>query len=132
MAATILIAGALLAPVLANAAVSPATSVVTVEAGTDRVDVGYEELRSGNPDAAIQHIKGNRALEYNDPAKLINLGTAYARLGRKEEAHSAYAAAILSTERYDLQLSNGEWIDSRDAARLAIHYLADNRTLALR
>lgn len=128
MAATILIAGALLAPVLANAA----TSVVTVEAGTDRVDVGYEELRAGRPDAAIQQIKGNRTLEYNDPAALINLGTAYARLGRKGDAHSAYAAAILSTERYDLQLANGEWMDSRDAARLAIHYLEDNRTLALR
>lgn len=128
MAATILIAGALLAPVLANAA----TSVVTVEAGTDRVDVGYEELRNGNPAAAIEQIKGNRTLEYNDPAALINLGTAYARLGRKDEAHRAYAAAILSTERYDLQLADGEWIDSRDAARLAIHYLADNRTLALR
>lgn len=128
MAATILIAGALLAPVLANAA----TSVVTVEAGTDRVDVGYEELRNGNPDAAIKQIKGNRTLEYNDPAALINLGTAYARLGRKAEAHSAYAAAILSTERYDLQLADGAWMDSRDAARLAIHYLEDNRTLALR
>ena len=128
MAATILIAGALLAQIAA----SSASSVVTVEAGTDRVDVGYEELRSGNPDAAIQHIRDNRSLEYNDPAALINLGTAYARLGRKEEAHRAYNAAILSTERYDLQLAGGEWIDSRDAARLAIHYLADNRTLALR
>jgi Tfp pilus assembly protein PilF len=128
MAATILIAGALLAPLLANAA----TSVVTVEAGTDRVDVGYEELRTGKPEAAIEQIKGNRQLEYNDPAALINLGTAYARLGRKDEAHSAYAAAILSTERYDLQLAGGEWIDSRAAARLAIHYLEDNRTLALR
>jgi hypothetical protein len=128
MAATILIAGALLAQV----ATSSATSVVTVEAGTDRVDVGYEELRSGRPDAAIAQIKGNRTLEYNDPAALINLGTAYAQLGRKDDAHAAYAAAILSTERYDLQLADGGWIDSRDAARLAIHYLEDNRTLALR
>ena len=132
MAATILIAGALLAPVLANVATPSAGSAVTVEAGTDRVDVGYEELRNGNPDAAIARIKGNKTLEYNDPAALINLGTAYARLGRKSDAHAAYAAAILSTERYDLQLSGGEWIDSRDAARLAIHYLEDNRTLALR
>lgn len=128
MAATILIAGAL----LAQAAASPATPVVTVEAGADRVDVGYEELRSGRPDAAIEQITGNRMLEHGDPAALINLGTAYARLGRKDDAHAAYAAAILSNERYDLQLADGAWMDSRAAARLAIHYLEDNRTLALR
>lgn len=128
MAATILIAGAL----LAQAATLSATPVVTVEAGTDRVDVGYEELRSGRPDAAIEQITGNRTLEHGDPAALINLGTAYARLGRKDDAHAAYAAAILSNERYDLQLADGAWMDSRAAARLAIHYLEDNRTLALR
>jgi cytochrome c-type biogenesis protein CcmH/NrfG len=124
MAATILIAGALLA--------QAATAIVTVEGGADRVDVGYEELRDGRPDAAIEQIKGNKALEAGDPAALINLGTAYARLGRKADAHAAYATAILSNERYDLQLADGRWFDSRDAARLAIHYLEDNRTLALR
>lgn len=124
MAATILIAGALLA--------QAAPAAVTVEAAVDRVDVGYEELRNGRPDAAIERISNNRELEAGDPAALINLGTAYARLGQKREARSAYAAAILSDSRYDLQLADGSWMDSRKAARLAIHYLEDNRTLALR
>lgn len=123
MAATFFILGALLAQ-------TPAA--VTVEGAVDRVDVGYEELREGRPQAAIERINTNTQLEAGDPSALINLGTAHARLGHNGKARSAYAAAILSDTRYDLQLADGRWMDSRRAARLAIHYLEDNRTLALR
>jgi tetratricopeptide (TPR) repeat protein len=124
MAATIILVGALLA--------QAAPAAVTVEGAADRVDVGYEELRDGRAHDAIERIRSNKDLEAGDPSALINLGTAHARLGRKDEAYSAYAAAILSDTRYDVQLHDGRWMDSRQAARLAIHYLEDNRALALR
>lgn len=124
MTISLLFAGAFLA--------QAAPAALTVEAPVDRVDVGYEELRDGRNDAAIEQIQANKALEADDPSALINLGTAYARLGRKDDARFAYSAAILSDTRYDLQLADGRWMDSRQAARLAIHYLEDNRALALR
>lgn len=121
---TLLLASVLLA--------QAAPAAVTVEATVDRVDVAYEELRDGRNAAAIERIHNNQELEAGDPAALINLGTAYARLGQKDDARFAYSAAILSDTRYDLQLADGRWMDSRQAARLAIHNLEDNRTLALR
>lgn len=124
MIATFFLAGALLA--------QAAPAAVTVEAAVDRVDVAYEDLRDGRNHAAVERIRNNRELEAGDPAALINLGTAYARLGQKDDARFAYAAALLSGTRYDLQLADGRWMDSRQAARLAMHYLEDNRTLALR
>ena len=111
--------------------------VVTVEGAepTPRpewVDVGYAELASGHPEQAIAKIRANRAIEQGDPAALINLGSAHARLGRTDKAERLYKAAILSDTRYDLMLASGEWMDSRQAARLAIAALRDGKVLALR
>jgi Tfp pilus assembly protein PilF len=117
MAATLLIAAALTA--------QPAIS-------QDRVEVGYDELAKGQPGAAIARINGNTAIASNDPAALINLGTAYARLGNAAKAADYYRAAIVSPERYDLQLSDGSWMDSRRLARLALAKLAKGERLAAR
>lgn len=89
----------------------------------DRIDVGYEELVQGNPDAAIESIEASRAAESNDPAALINLGNAYARIGKTGEALSFYRAAVDSDTRYELELADGSWMDSRKAARLALDAL---------
>lgn len=124
MAASILIAGALLA--------QSAASTITVEAGTDRIDVAYEELAQGRPDIAIARIRANHELDADEPAALINLGTAHARLGHSREAEACYRAAIASDNRYDLELADGRWMDSRRAARLAVTMLAKGETLALR
>ena len=68
----------------------------------------------------------------DDPAALINLGTANARLGRPDAALDHYRAALVSRQRYDLELADGRWVDSRAAARLAIKMLNDGSVLALR
>jgi tetratricopeptide (TPR) repeat protein len=96
MAATLLIAAAL----TAQPAISP-----------DQVDVGYDELAKGQPTAAIARITANADNAAHDPAALINLGTAYARLGEKAKAADYYRAAIVSPERFDLQLPTAAgWI----------------------
>lgn len=124
MSATLLLAGALLAQ---------SAPLVTVEGGADRYDdVAYAELMQGRNEAAIARIKGNRALPANDPAALINLGAANLRLGHADKAEDCYRAAIVSRTRYDLQLADGSWMDSRAAARLAIARIPQGEALALR
>ena len=68
----------ILAALLAAQSAAPA---VLVEARGERVDVGYSELAAGQPQAAIERIQANRAVDANDPAALINLGAAHARMG---------------------------------------------------
>lgn len=97
-----------------------------------RAEVGYDELVQGRPDLAIERIRANRELSSNDPAALINLGTAHARIGRPVEAQSYFKAAISSADRQDLQLADGRWMNSRRAARLALELMPSGKTLAVR
>lgn len=124
MVATFLIASAVLANTSAPS--------ITVDAGADRVDVAYEELMRGQPEAAILKIQSNKKLDVDEPAALINLGSAYARLGRTSEAQACYRSAIASNNRYDLELADGSWMDSRRAARLAVKMLNRGTVLTLR
>jgi len=121
MGAVVMIAGLFLA--------QAATTTVVADGAMDRVEVGYEELMQGRPDAAIARITASEA---NGPAAQINLGTAYARMGRTEVARGYFMAAIANKSRYDLQLSDGRWMDSRRAARTAVRYLETGKTLAVR
>ena len=124
MPATLILAGLMFAQ-----AVQPA---ITVESTSDRLDVGYRELVQQRPAQAIERIAANRSLDADDPAALINLGSAKARLGNSSAAVDHYRSAIVSRPRYDLELADGTWMDSRAAARLAIRMLAKGETLALR
>ncbi|WP_240624669.1 tetratricopeptide repeat protein [Aurantiacibacter odishensis] len=83
-------------------------------------DVAYETLASGEARAAIERLEAARAENPGDPALLINLGAAYAAVGEYRMAEQAYREAIASNDRYDLELASGEWVDSRQAARLAL------------
>lgn len=124
MAFAAFIASAVLAQVVAPA--SPAAPTV------EYIDVAYEELAAGQTEQAIARIRANPRIEADDPAALINLGTAHARLGRAGEARDFFMAAIASANRYDLQLADGSWMDSRRAARLALTMQARGEALALR
>lgn len=124
MASALLLAGALLAQT--SSATLPAASA------TDRIDVAYEDLAQGRSEAAISRIRANRELESDDPAALINLGTAHARMGHKGRAEACYMAAIATSNRYDLELADGRWMDSRRAARLAVERLSRGEALAIR
>ena len=119
---SILIAGLMLAQ----------TAPITVAANRDQFDVGFRELVADRPAAAIKRIAANRELDADDPAGLINRGTAQVRLGRIDAARESYRAALAGHQRYDLELQDGTWLDSRVAARLAIKLLAKGRSLALK
>lgn len=95
------------------------------------VDTAYEELAAGRTEGAIASLEASLRETPGDPALLINLGTAYARAGRMEEARDAFRAAIAAEDRYRVQLADGSWEDSRKIARMALDSL-DRTALAQR
>ncbi|MGL3820007.1 hypothetical protein [Sphingopyxis sp. R3-92] len=122
----------LTAAALAFAGPAMAQSIVVVtapQADDSVLPVAYGELKAGDNQAAIAKLTGETSLDARDPSRLINLGTAYARLGRSADAAAAYDAAISSPIRYDLELASGRYMDSRWAARTALANLSQGRPL---
>lgn len=107
---------------LAQAAPSSTSASLTLPAEAPSMEVAYRELAADRPADAVTRITTNRAMR-GEPAALINLGTAYARLGQADRAREAFRAAVRSQQRYHIQLSDGRWMDSREAARLAMRQL---------
>lgn len=121
MSATALFAAALLAQ-----------GAPAADAGQDRVEVAYAELAAGRTADALARLRANPALVTDEPAALINLGAAQARMGKMNRARESYRAAIASRTRYDVELADGRWMDSRAAARLAMQRLEKGQVLALK
>lgn len=120
MTATLILAGLLF---------SQAAMLAEPQTGTvERTDVAYEAMAQGRTDAAIAQLRDKAG---NDPAALINLGTAYARKGMRREAMECFDAAM-AADRYELQLADGSWMDSRVAARVAAARLDKAGSLAAR
>lgn len=91
-------------------------------------DVGYAQLVAGQDNAAITVI--NRQSETaDDPARLINLGVAYARMGDTARARAMFRAAHTAPERVELETAAGEWVYSRVLARRGLAML-DSGALA--
>lgn len=105
---------------------------VEVPSAAKAQDVAYAELASGRSAAALSKLEASEAVRAGDPAALINLGSAYAAAGRTGEAIAAYRAVIASHDRYDLELADGSWMDSRLAARTALTRLLSTTAQASR
>ena len=119
---------------LALAAMAPATAMA--EDGQDLVVVGVPDGRlaaqaisEGNFEAARRKLEPMRVFGENDPARLINLGNAYAGLGRMAQAREAYRAARSAPE-LTLVLADGSEESSRAVAQRALGRL--NPTYAMR
>jgi len=106
--------------VVAPLMMAQAATAQMVEQNYERVDVAYEELVAGDAEAAVLQLEAELAEHGGNPALLINLGSAYAQLGNYERAKFYYRAARDCEEQYQLELANGRWLDSRDAATLAL------------
>ena len=110
-----------LIPALLLAQVAPAVAVE--DPAVEQADAAYEQLAAGHTEDAITHLEALLEETPGDPSLLINLGTAYARAGRMNEARDAFREAIASDKRYRVQLADGSWEDSRKVARLALDSL---------
>ena len=98
-------------------------SIIGAPEGTETNEVAYEALAAGNVSQAVRDLEALRVQMPDDPALLINLGSAYAAMGDHARAEDCYRAAIASDTRYELELADGSWADSRRAAQRALHDL---------
>ena len=100
--------------------IAQAATSVMVEQQYETRDVAYEELVEGDAAAAVLQLEAALVDNPGDPALLINLGSAHSQLGNFERAEFYFRAARESSESYELELANGRWLDSREAATLAL------------
>jgi len=89
------------------------------EIGYPKGSIGYDALVEGDNQRAISQILSSDRVSLRDPAKLINLGQAYARTGRTAEAAELFMMAMQSRENVELVLADGRIMNSREAARQA-------------
>lgn len=79
--------------------------------------VAYEEMQAGEMQAAIAKLEAALADNPGEPAILLNLASAYARVGDFERAAEHYRAAMRSDIRYYVELADGREVDTRKLAR---------------
>ena len=111
------LAGVLLAIGLPGAAMAASDELVVV--GVPEGGLASASLMAGQYEKAARRLAAPRPDAANDAARLINLGNAYAGLGRLADAREAYRAARFSPD-VTLQLATGEEGSSRAIARRAL------------
>nr|WP_145200671.1 tetratricopeptide repeat protein [Sphingobium sp. B2] len=115
-----LIAGFTLACVSPAIAQSAPEDVIVV--GVPDGGLAARDLTAGDYAKAAKRLKAVWPDSANDPARLINLGNAYAGMGRMVDARSAYKSARFSPEM-TLVMADGSEQSSRDVARRAMNRL---------
>lgn len=115
---------------LLTTAIAPTAAIAEQQMQPEQMDVAFEQLVAGDSAEAIEELQSS---EYaNDPARLINLGTAHAQAGDYQKAAKFFRASLASDTQYRLELADGSWMDSRQAARLALANLDNKTALAMR
>lgn len=112
---------------VATAALFLSTPAMAAEAegeiGYSKGALGYDALVAGDNQAALQQLETANGLDEKDPARLINLGQAYARTGRAGDAARMFMAAMNSNRSFDVVLADGSVMNSRKAAEVALNRL---------
>lgn len=109
---------------------TPALAQPAGEIGYTKGSLGYDALMAGDNEIALRQLETAQNIDANDPARLINLGQAYARTGRTADAARMFLAAINNDQSFDLVLADGAIMNSRNAAAQALSNL--NRRIAAR
>jgi len=99
-----------------------AATVAMQAAPAQNVEVAYVDMTVGRSEAAIDRMAQTDQRDAENPARLINLGIAHARLGNIDQARRLFERAAAS-ERFRLEVASGEWQDSRELARHALAML---------
>ncbi len=86
-------------------------------------DLAAAPILARRTEEAIAILEQSRLSKPEDPAVLINLGIAYAHIGREAEARALFAQALAARGSLDLAISSGDVADSRLLARRAIRML---------
>lgn len=96
-----------------------AKPVTGKEISYPKSSIGYEALMRGDNERAVSQIMASEQISKHDPAKLLNLGRAFARMGQTEQAAGYFKAVMELRESVDLVLADGRVMYSKDAAREA-------------
>ncbi|MDX3910971.1 MAG: tetratricopeptide repeat protein [Sphingobium sp.] len=110
------------AALLAMGISASASAGTQTEVGYAPGALGVSAILSGNYDAAAERLNSLEGTTKRDPARLINLGNAYAGMGRTADADRAYRKAMKAMP-VDLLLADGSVASSRDIAREALSRL---------
>lgn len=102
---------------------TPAIAQDSGEIGYAQGALGYDALVAGQNELALQQLEAAEKVDANDPARLINLGQVYARMGRIGDAARMFMAAMQSDRDFDLVLADGSVVNSRHAANKALQNL---------
>ncbi|UZW54525.1 tetratricopeptide repeat protein [Sphingobium sp. JS3065] len=102
--------------------VASAASNEVVVVGVPDGGLAATSLMAKNFELAARRLSAPRPDAANDPARLINLGNAYAGLGRLASAREAYRSARFAPDTM-LVLANSEEVSSRVVARRALKRL---------
>ena len=124
----LLLVSALIAGTMSTAV--HAAPSMTGEISYPKESIGYEALMRGDNERAVFQIMANEQVSSGDPAKLLNLGSAYARMGHTDEAAKMFKAVLESRDSVDLVLADGSVMNSKVAARKA--YASLQRRVATR
>ena len=110
---------------LAGAAMQTPADPVVVEGRrkTAGHGFGYADLAEGRDQDAVRDIEQNGAADAADPARLINLGIAHARLGNTEQARALFERVRAMGDASRLETAGGEWIAPRQIAIRALREL---------
>ncbi|MDJ0643050.1 MAG: tetratricopeptide repeat protein [Erythrobacter sp.] len=104
-------------------AVVTATPAVA-QASADDSEFAASSIARGETTTAIASLEIERQASPDDPALLINLGIAYAHIGKEEKAREMFDAALKSDNPVELETADGNATDSRRLARKAMAMLA--------
>ena len=113
---------AAIAALLMSGAQSPQAATPSVSAPSADT-LASETLAKGETTKAIAALERQAEQEPHDPAILINLGIAHAQTGSAQVARSMFERALVSPEPTELELADGQTVDSRRLARKAIRML---------
>lgn len=104
---------------LAVIAATPASA----QLATADSELAAGNIARGETTTAIASLEIQREATPDDPALLINLGIAYAHMGKEAKAREMFEAALTSDEQFELETADGNARDSRKLARKAIAML---------
>ena len=104
---------------IALSVVPAAASAKTVEDGFPRGSLAVAAIERGDLNRAEALLRTS-VLDRDDPARLINLGAVYLRMGRTGEAVAAWRAALASNRHTEVETLSGRWLSTRDIAREAL------------
>jgi len=104
-------------------ALAIAATPALASAGDEDLKPVAAALMSGDYVSAESNIAAQGLRNSKDPAMLINLGNAYAGMGRRADAQLAYKAALNADEDIYLDMADGSVRSSREVAMDALQML---------